>query len=209
MTDRIRVLCVDDHSVMRDGIAFALRTQSDMQLVGEATNGKDAVRLFHELRPDVTLMDLQMPGMNGIEAMREIRADNPKARVVVLTTYSGDMQAHRALSAGAAGYLLKHTLRNELLGTIRRVSGGVRCIPAQVAATVVERLGEDLLSGREIEVLQLVSEGNSNLAIADALDVSVDTVKGHMKSILLKLSANDRTHAVTIATARGYLDPNE
>jgi DNA-binding NarL/FixJ family response regulator len=206
MAERIRVLCVDDHPLMRDGIDFALQSQPDMELVGQAMGGEEAVSLFRELRPDVTLMDIQMPGMNGIAAIEAIRSDFPKARIIVLTTYSGDIQASRALRAGAAGYLLKSMLRTELIGTIRTVHAGGRRIPPEVASELAEHFSADSLSDREIEVLQKVAGGNSNKIVADALHISEDTVKGHMKNILSKLQASDRTHAVQIATKRGFLD---
>lgn len=202
----IRVLCVDDHPLMRDGIAFALQSQRDMELVGEAVDGEGALRLFRELRPDVTLMDLQMPGMNGIATIGAIRKEFPRARIVVLTTYSGDVQAARALKAGAAGYLLKSMLRNELISTIRTVHGGGRRIPPEIASELAEYMSADALSQRELEVLGCVAAGNSNKIVADELAISEDTVKGHMKNILSKLGANDRTHAVQIALKRGFLD---
>ncbi len=202
----IRVLCVDDHPLMRDGIAFALQSQSDMELVGEAVDGTEAVRLFRELRPDVTLMDLQMPGMNGIATIEAIRSEFPKARVIVLTTYSGDVQAARALKAGASGYLLKSMLRNQLIGTIRNVHAGRSSIPPEIAAELAEHMNADALSPREIEVLRNVAAGHSNKIVADDLAISEDTVKGHMKNILSKLGANDRTHAVILAIKRGFLD---
>jgi DNA-binding NarL/FixJ family response regulator len=206
MAKMIRILCVDDHPLMRDGIAFALQSQKDMELVGQAVNGDEALKLFRELRPDVTLMDLQMPGMNGITAIERIRAEFPKARIVVLTTYSGDALASRALKAGVVGYLLKGMLRTELIGTIRTVHDGGRRIPPEVASEVAEHLSADALSEREIEVLRSVARGNANKIVADELSISEDTVKGHMKNILSKLRANDRTHAVLIAMKRGFLD---
>jgi DNA-binding NarL/FixJ family response regulator len=206
MAKSIRILCADDHQVMRDGIAFALESQQDMELVGEASNGEEAVRLFQQLRPDVTLMDLQMPGMNGVEALEAIRSINPHAKVIVITTYSGDVRAHHALVAGAAGYLLKHMLRTDLIRTIRSVQAGERPIPTQVATSIVEQLGSEPLSEREIDVLRAVSDGNTNKVIAGSLNISEDTVKGHLKNILHKLGANDRTHAVTLAIKRGFLD---
>jgi DNA-binding NarL/FixJ family response regulator len=209
MSEKIRVLCVDDHAVMRDGISYALQTQADMELVGEAATGEEGLKLFRQLRPDVTLMDLQLPGMNGIKTIEAIRASFPRARIIVLTTYSGDIQAHRALTAGAAGYLLKHMLRTELLGTIRKVHAGGRYVPPQIASNLAEHIGEEPLSEREIEVLRCVSGGNSNKAVAEELSISEDTVKGHIKNILSKLGANDRTHAVTLAVSRGFLDPDE
>jgi len=206
MSTTIRILCVDDHHVMRDGIAFALETQTDMELVGEASNGEEAVKLFRQLRPDITLMDLQMPGMNGVEALEIIRGLNPQAKVIVITTYSDDVRAQRALVAGAAGYLLKHMLRTDLISTIRAVQAGKRPVPAEVASAIVEQLGSEALSDREIEVLRGISEGNANKVIANDLHISEDTVKGHVKNILHKLGANDRTHAVTLAIKRGFLD---
>ena len=206
MSTAIRILCVDDHHVMRDGIAFALETQTDMELVGEASNGEEAVKLFRQLRPDITLMDLQMPGMNGVEALEIIRGLNPQAKVIVITTYSDDVRAQRALVAGAAGYLLKHMLRTDLISTIRAVQAGKRPVPAEVASAIVEQLGSEALSDREIEVLRGISEGNANKVIANELHISEDTVKGHVKNILHKLGANDRTHAVTLAIKRGFLD---
>jgi DNA-binding NarL/FixJ family response regulator len=206
MPQRIRVLCVDDHPLMRDGIAFALQTQEDIELVGQAVNGEEALKLYRELRPDVTLMDLQMPGMNGITAIERIRADYPKAKIVVLTTYSGDVQASRALKAGVVGYILKNMLRTELIGTIRAVHGGARCIPSEIASELADHFTADALSSREVEVLRSVAGGNSNKIVASELKISEDTVKGHMKNILSKLGANDRTHAVLIAMKRGFLD---
>jgi len=206
MSSQIRVLCVDDHPFMRDGIAFALQSQKDMDLVGQAVDGDEALKYFRELRPDVTLMDLQMPGMNGIATIEAIRNEFPKARIIVLTTYSGDVQAARALKAGAVGYLLKSMLRNELIDTIRTVHAGGRRIPPEVASELAEHMSADALSAREIEVLRSVASGHSNKIVADELTISEDTVKGHMKNILSKLGANDRTHAVLIAMKRGFLD---
>jgi DNA-binding NarL/FixJ family response regulator len=191
---------------MRDGIAFALQTQEDIELVGQAVNGEEALKLYRELRPDVTLMDLQMPGMNGITAIERIRADYPKAKIVVLTTYSGDVQASRALKAGVVGYILKNMLRTELIGTIRAVHGGARRIPSEIASELADHFTADALSSREVEVLRSVAGGNSNKIVASELKISEDTVKGHMKNILSKLGANDRTHAVLIAMKRGFLD---
>ena len=203
---RIRVLCVDDHPLIRDGIAFALQTQSDMELVAEATNGREAIQAFRQFRPDVTLMDLQMPEMNGIDAMLAIRGEFPNARIIVLTTYSGDVQATRALKAGAVGYIIKGMLRTDLIDTIRGVNLGQRRIPHEVASGIAEHVSADALSAREIEVLRAVGSGCSNKIVADRLHISEDTVKGHMKNILAKLQANDRTHAVLIAMKRGFLD---
>lgn len=203
---KIRVLCVDDHPLVRDGISFALQFQSDIELVGEATNGEEAVAEYHRLRPDVTLMDLRMPGLNGLQAIEEIRRTFPKARIVVLTTYSGDVQAARAFKSGAAGYLLKSMLRTELVSTIRDVHAGRKRIPPEIASSLAEHLSVDDLSNREIEVLRSVAAGQSNKIVAQELSISEDTVKGHMKSIMSKLGANDRTHAVLIAMRRGFLE---
>ena len=206
MLKKIRVLTVDDHPLLREGIAAVIDGEEDIELVAEAANGKEAIERFRIHRPDVTLMDLQMPGMNGIETMIAIRSEFPNARFIVLTTYQGDVQALRALKAGASGYLLKSMLRKELMDVIRDVSAGRRRIPPEIAAELAEHLTEDPLSDRELEVLRNVAKGTSNKIIASELDVSEATIKGHMQSILSKLGANDRTHAVTIAMKRGYLD---
>src|SRR3954447_2899593 len=208
MTDnnsRIRVLIVDDHPLLRDGIAAVLDGQSDMAIAGEAANGADAVERFRELQPDVTLMDLQMPAMGGTEAIRAIRKEFPLARIVVLTTYDGDVEAQRALEAGASGYLLKSSPRTDLLEAIRVVHAGRRHIPPAIAVEIAEHRSDDELTDRELDVLQKVAAGRSNKIAADELRISEETVKTHMKSILAKLAASDRTHAVTIATKRGIL----
>jgi DNA-binding NarL/FixJ family response regulator len=202
---KIRVLCVDDHPLIRDGIAFALQMQKDMELVGEATNGEEAIEQFRRLRPDVTLMDLQLPVLNGFDSIARIRAEFPKARFIVLTTYAGDVQASRAFKAGASGYLLKSMLRTEMVNTIRAVHQGLKRVPAEIASSLAEHLSANDLSTREIEVLQSVAAGNSNKIVASELSISEDTVKGHMKNILVKLDANDRTHAVLIAIKRGFI----
>ena len=202
----IRILSVDDHPIVRDGINFAIQSQSDMIVVAEAANGQQAVEEFRRHRPDVTLMDLQMPLMNGIDATIEIRRIEPSARIVILTTYSGDIQVMRAIKAGAFGYLLKGSLRKELVQVIRDVYQGKRRIQAEVASELVGHFDKDRLSVREVEVLRSVSAGCSNKAVADQLCISEETVKGHMKSIMAKLQANDRTHAVLIAMKRGFLD---
>ena len=199
-------MTVDDHPLLREGIAAVLEDEPDMVLVAEATNGDDAIRSFRQHRPDVTLMDIQMPGMSGIDAMTAIRTEFPTARFIVLTTYQGDVQALRALKAGASGYLLKSMLRKELLETIRIVDSGRRRIPPEVAAELADHLADDALSEREMEILRQVASGNSNKLIASQLRISEATVKGHMKNILSKLGANDRTHAVTIAIKRGFID---
>lgn len=206
MANVIRILSVDDHPLMRDGIAFAIQKQSDMELVAEATNGREAVAAYRQHHPDVTLMDLQMPQMGGLEAISLIRGEFPTAKIVVLTTYSGDVQATRALQAGAAGYLLKSMLRTDLVDTIRAVHQGRKRIPQEIAHELTEHMGSESLSPREIQVLRGVSSGCSNKIIADQLKISEDTVKGHMKNILSKLQANDRTHAVLIAMKRGFID---
>jgi DNA-binding NarL/FixJ family response regulator len=206
-TRQIRVLVVDDHPFLREGIAAAINGQSDMILVGEATSGGEALESFRHLRPDVTLMDIQMPGMSGIEAMLAIRAEFPTARIVVLTAYRGDVQALRAFKAGAVGYLLKNMLRKELLDTIRTVYAGRRRIPDEIAKELGEHSLEDALTEREIEVLKMVARGTPNKVIASDLALAEPTVKSHLKNIFQKLGANDRTHAVTIAIRRGYLDP--
>jgi len=205
-SDRIKVLSVDDHPLVRDGIAFALEQERDMELVAEARNGLDAITAFRQHRPDVTLMDLQMPQMNGIDATAAIRSEFPHARIIILTTYSGDIQASRALKLGVAGYLLKDMLRTELMDTIRSVNAGLRRIPQEIASDIAEHVDSDELSPREIEVLRSVASGLSNKLVADRLRISEDTVKGHMKNILAKLQANDRTHAVVIGMKRGFLD---
>jgi DNA-binding NarL/FixJ family response regulator len=192
--------------VLREGIARMLDGQEDMTLVGQASNGREAIESFPRLRPDVTLMDLRMPDMSGIDAIAAIRAETPKARIVVLTTYAGDVQAAAALKAGAAGYLLKNLLRKELLETIRAVHSGKRRVPPDVAAEIAEHVADDALTEREIEVLRRVAAGRSNKVIAAELDISEGTVKTHMRSILPKLEASDRTHAVMIALKRGILD---
>ena len=205
-TPKIRVLTVDDHPLLRSGIAAVLEGEEDILVVGEATNGKEAVENFRVHRPDVTLMDLQMPVMNGIDAILAIRREFPSARIVILTTYDGDAQAVRALKAGAAGYLLKNMLREELVNTIRSIHAGRRRVPAEIAAEIAEHVADETLTGREVEVLRKVAAGTPNKIIASQLAISEATVKTHMKSILLKLGANDRTHAVTIAMKRGFID---
>jgi DNA-binding NarL/FixJ family response regulator len=202
----IRVLAVDDHPMLREGIASLLGSQSDMKLVAEASTGREALDQFRQHRPDLTLMDLQLPDMDGIEAMTAICSEFPQARFIVLTTYRGDVQVLRALKAGARAYLLKGLLRKELLDTIRAVHAGQKRIPAEVAAELAEHAVEDPLTSREIDVLRLIAGGNANKLIADRLSITEDTVKGHVKNILSKLAASDRTHAVTIALKRGIID---
>jgi DNA-binding NarL/FixJ family response regulator len=201
----IRVLVVDDHALLREGIASLLGSEPDMQVVAEAITGREAIEQFRKHRPDVTLMDLQMPGMGGIDAITAIYGEFPDARIVVLTTYSGDVQVVRAMRAGARGYLLKSLLRNDLLETIRAVHAGKKRLTPEIAAELAEYATSDLVTPREIEVLRLIAGGNANKEIAAQLSVTEDTVKGHVKNILAKLGANDRTHALTIALKRGIL----
>lgn len=202
---QLRILAVDDHPVLRAGMAAFIQGEKDMVVVGEASDGSEAVEKFRSLRPDVTLMDLQMPRMNGMDAITAIRQEDPRARIIVLTTYGGDVLARRAFEAGASGYILKSMIRRDLLEAIRTVHAGKRYIPPQIAAELAEHYPEDELSDREIEVLRAVAAGTSNKMIASLLSISEATVKAHIQNILLKLGASDRTHAVSIATARGYL----
>ena len=202
----ITVLAVDDHPLLRDGIATALSNEPDMKLIAEAADGRAGIEAYRKFRPDVTLMDLQMPGMGGLEALHIIRQEDPNARVLVLTTYKGDAQVLSALKSGASGFLLKGTLRKELREAIRAVHAGQRVIPPEVAMELAEYAGESTLSTREVQVLKGVARGQSNREIADQLSITEDTVKAHMKSILLKLGAKDRTHAVMVALKRGILE---
>lgn len=205
-TALIRVMVVDDHPLLREGVAAVVDRQPDMQLVAEAATGKQAIERFLELEPDITLMDLQMPEMSGLDAIAAIRRERPLARIIVLTTHSGDVQAIRAIKAGAQGYLLKSMVRKELVDTIHAVHAGRRRIPAAIATAIAEHVAEEHLSDREIAVLEHVARGCANKVIAARLGISEDTVKVHMKNIFAKLDANDRTHAVTIALSRGILD---
>jgi DNA-binding NarL/FixJ family response regulator len=200
------VLTVDDHAVLRKGIAALVNGESDMKLVAEASDGQEAIDKFRLHQPDVTLMDLQMPTLNGIEAIIGIRSEFPNARIIVLTTYTGDVQVSRALKAGARGYILKGHVRRELLDTIRAVHAGQKRIPPEVAAELAEHAAEDDLSAREIDVLRLIAAGNANKEIAGQLSIAEDTVKSHVSNILAKLGANDRTHAVTIGLKRGIIE---
>jgi DNA-binding NarL/FixJ family response regulator len=202
----IRILTVDDHPLLREGIAAILGTEKQLELVAQASNGQEAVAQFRTCQPDITLMDLQMPLMNGIEAIQAIRKDFPNARIIVLTTYAGDAQAVRAFKAGAFGYLLKSSLRKELIETIRSVHGGKKRIPVEIAVEMAEHHSDDSLTEREVEVLKQVAAGNANKIIATHLAISEETVKAHVKNILSKLAANDRTHAVTIALKRGIIE---
>lgn len=202
----IRILLVDDHPLLRDGVAGLIADQPDMELVGEASTGLEAIGQFRKHRPGVTLLDLQMPEMNGIEAMLAIREEFPDARIIVLTTYTGDAQILRALKAGAQAYLLKSALRRELLDTIRDVHKGQRRIPPEIAVQLAEHAADDPLTPREIEVLRLIAAGKANKLVASDLSITEETVKGHVKNILSKLGASDRTHAVTIALKRGIIE---
>ncbi len=202
----IRILTVDDHALMRKGIAALVNAEPDMKLIAEASTGAEAIKQFRQYRPDVTVMDLQMPDMSGIEATISIRNEFPDARIIVLTTYAGDVQVVRALTAGARAYLLKAKVNRELLETIRSVHAGQKRIPPEVAAGLAEHTGEDNLSTREIDVLRLIAAGNANKEIAAQLSIGEDTVKRHVTNILAKLRANDRTHAVTIGLKRGIIE---
>jgi DNA-binding NarL/FixJ family response regulator len=202
----IRVLTVDDHALLRNGIAGLVNAEPDMKMIAEAATGVEAVKQFRQHRPDITLMDLQMPDMSGIEAIIGIRSDFPEARIIVLTTYSGDVQVVRALRAGARGFLLKGRVNRELLDVIRAVHAGQKRIPPEIAAQLADHAGEEDLSPRELEVLGLIARGNANKEIAARLAITEETVKSHITKILAKLSANDRTHAVTIGLKRGIID---
>lgn len=203
---RIRVLIVDDHVLLREGIAAVVQDEKDLEVVGEAGTGREAIEGFRKHRPDVTVMDLQLPEIDGVAATAAIRSEWPEARIVVLTTYRGDARALRALKAGASGFLLKSMIRTELLEAIRSVHSGDRYIPREIAADLAAHINDDALSVRELDVLKRVAAGNSNRLVADQLRLSEDTIKAHMKSIMSKLAANDRTHAVTIALKRGIID---
>jgi DNA-binding NarL/FixJ family response regulator len=202
----IRILAVDDHQIVREGIAGFVGVQPDMTMVAEAATGREAIQQFRTHRPDVTLMDLQMPDMNGMDALIAIRAEFPDARVIMLTTYEGDAHILRALKAGAQGYLLKNTLHSDLLQTIRAVHAGKRSLSPEISFQVAEHVSDETLTPAEVAVLRLIADGNSNKQIADQLRVTEDTVKGRVKSILAKLDANDRTHAAIIGLKRGIID---
>jgi len=200
------MLAVDDHPLLREGIAALIGNQTDMQLVAEASNGREARELFRKHRPDITLMDIQMPDMSGIDAINSIRGEFPDARIIVLTTHAGDTQVSRALQAGARGYLLKGSLRKELLETIRAVHNGQKRISSELAVEIAEHAADDTLTPRELDVLRLVAGGNANKEIGARLFLTEETVKSHVRSILAKLKANDRTHAVAIGVRRGIID---
>ena len=202
----IRILAVDDHPVVRQGIAGLVAVYSDMSLVAEASNGREAIQQFRTHHPDVTLMDLQMPEMNGLDAMIAIRGEFPQARIIVLTTYAGDVQVVRALKAGARGYLLKNSLHKELLEAIRSVHAGKRALSTEASMELAEHATDDALTPAEVRVLRLIAEGSANKEIAAQLSISEETVKGQVRNILSKLGANDRTHAAMIGFKRGIIE---
>jgi DNA-binding NarL/FixJ family response regulator len=205
-TTQIRVLAVDDHAVVRQGVAVLVGTQPDMTVVGEASNGREAIQQFRAHRPDVTLMDLQMPEMNGLDAIIAIRAEFPEAKILVLTTYKGDVQILRALKAGAQGYMLKNAFHKELIETIRAVHAGKKALSPEASFEIAEHAMDDALTQAEIAVLRLIATGNANKQIADQLSISEETVKSRVKNILSKLGANDRTHAAMIGLKRGIIE---
>jgi DNA-binding NarL/FixJ family response regulator len=205
-SDAIRILTVDDHPLLRDGIAGLIADESDMLLAGEAASGREAIEQFRRLHPDVTLMDLQMPEMSGLDALTAIRTEFPDARIIVLTTYTGDVQIMRALKAGAFAYLLKNLLRKELLTTIRAVHAGKKALSPEVSYQLADHAVDAALSPAEVRVLRLIAEGKSNREIAAHLLTTEDSIKNHVKNILSKLGANDRTQAVVIALKRGIIE---
>lgn len=204
-TERIRVLSVDDHPLLRAGIAAIVDDAADMELVAQASSGREAVETFRASRPDVTLMDLRLPDLDGIDAMVAIRAECPEAKVIILTTFEGDAEARRALASGARGYLLKSAAPDDILDAVRHVHAGRKRIPPQVAAGLAEHVADETLTGREREVLRLVADGNRNRDVAERLCISEETVKAHVKHVMEKLGASDRTQAVSIAVRRGII----
>ena len=203
---QIRILAVDDHVLVRQGISVLIGTEPDMALVGEASNGREAIQQFRKHTPDITLMDLQMPEMNGLDAITAIRGEFPDAKIIVLTTYKGDVQILRALKAGARGYLLKNTIHKELLDTIRAVHAGKKALSPEASYEIAEHATDDALTPAEINVLRLIAAGNANKQIADQLSITEETVKGRVKNILSKLGASDRTHAAMIGLKRGIIE---
>jgi DNA-binding NarL/FixJ family response regulator len=205
-SQKIRILTVDDHPILREGLAAMFESEEDMELIAEAGSGQQALALFEEHLPDITLIDLKLPDIHGIEIIRSLKAQHPDARFIVLTTYLGDVQARRALKAGASGFLLKASLRRDLIDAIRIVHAGQRLVQPEVARELAVHTSDDSLTEREIEVLKLIASGCSNKVIANRLRISEDTVKGHVSNVMNKLRANDRTHAVTIALQRGFIE---
>ena len=204
---QIRILAVDDHVLVRQGIAVLIGSEPDLTLVAEASNGREAIQQFRAHRPDVTLMDLQMPEMNGLDAIVAIRGEFPNAKIIVLTTYKGDVQILRALKAGAQGYLLKNTVHKELVDTIRAVHAGKKALSSEASFEIAEHATDDALTPAEINVLRLIAAGNANKQIADQLSITEETVKGRVKNILSKLGASDRTQAAMIGLKRGIIEP--
>ncbi|HMF78452.1 MAG TPA: response regulator transcription factor [Bryobacteraceae bacterium] len=202
---RIRVLTVDDHPLLREGISAVINSQADMCMVAEAASGREGIQRFREHKPDVTLMDLRLPDVSGIDAVNTIRAEFPQARIIMLTTFDGDIDIQRALAAGAHGYMLKSMPPKDLVAVIRQVHAGMKRVPAEIAAHLAEHLGDEALTEREIEVLRHVAGGNRNKAIAERLFISEETVKAHIKHIMAKLGASDRTQAVAIGVRRGFI----
>ena len=207
IANSIRILSCDDHPLFRQGIAALLATQPDMSLVAEASNGRDAIQQFRAHRPDITLMDMQMPEMNGLDALTTIRGEFPEARIIILTTYTGDVQVLRAMKVGARAYLLKNLLDKELLETIRAVHAGKRTLSAEASFELAEHATDEALTPGEVDVLRLIASGNANKEIAVRLSITEETVKGRVKNILSKLDANDRTHAAMIGVRRGIIEP--
>ncbi len=202
---KIRVLSVDDHPLVREGVAALINDQTDMKIVGQGSTGRDGIKLFHDLQPDIALMDVRLPDMSGIDAMITIRSAFPEARVIIVTSSEGDVEMRRALAGGAKGYMLKSMPPGELLDAIRKVHAGKKAIPPEIAAHLANHLSDETLTSREVEILQQVAEGNRNRDIAERLFISEGTVKVHIKHIMEKLGANDRTQAITIAVRRGII----